>query len=141
VRCRGFSTVEILSVLLLAAILASWGLPGACRALEKARLDWAASRLGEIWTAQRIHWIDQGRFATSLSALREKRLLGWEAVSTEAHDRWFTFQMTAETPSTFTASATRHGSTVWAGVLAITELGIVSGRVTGMGTTLVPEAP
>ena len=117
-------------VLTVIGILISLSVPSYQRAVEQARADLAAGNLRAIWTAERLYWIGHHAYTADLSALRDAGLLDPTVVlSTTGYTYW----VSPADNATFTAGATRTGSSRWTGQFTIDQTGLVSGAVTAPG--------
>jgi type II secretory pathway pseudopilin PulG len=119
------------------ALLASIGVPRFVHSLEQTRVDMAATNLRAIWTAQRLYWLKHQHYAGSLASLINdtdtENFLDPSLVSSS--NTTYRCQVTAFSPTDFTATATRSGSSSssWTCSLAIASDGTVTGSVTSPG--------
>ncbi len=127
---RTFSLVEVMVVLTVIGVLIAMSVPSYQRAVEQARADVAAANLRAIWTAQRLYWIENRAYTADLSALRAAGLLDAETVLATTG---YVYAASAPGDGTFTATATRTGSSQWAGQLTIDQTGTLSGAVSAPG--------
>src|SRR5271157_5862294 len=72
---RGYTLVEMMIVLVVVGVMISFGIPQFSRALEQARADVAGANLRAIWTAERIYWLDNRNYTSSLNVLVSLNLL------------------------------------------------------------------
>ena len=72
---RGHTLVELMVVMCIMALLVSFGVPRFVHSLEQARVDMAATNLRAIWTAQRLYWLDNRTYTTTLSVPVSQNLL------------------------------------------------------------------
>jgi prepilin-type N-terminal cleavage/methylation domain-containing protein len=134
-RRRGMSLIEIMLVLLIIGVLLASVAPSFRRSLEQSHADIAAANLRSIWTAERLYWLENRTFCDSLSTLQSLDLVDATIVAAAEP---YGYSLSADA-TTFTAEATRAGSNVWSGNLAIDETGAVTGSVSnGRGTTIEP---
>ncbi len=85
---KGFTLIELLVVVLIIGILAAVALPQYTRAVERSRMAEAVQVLGDLATAQSIHYMQRNAFATSLTDLNTNGDIqindagdAWEAVA------------------------------------------------------------
>ncbi|HLA83988.1 MAG TPA: prepilin-type N-terminal cleavage/methylation domain-containing protein [Thermoguttaceae bacterium] len=134
---RGMSLIEVTIVVIILGVLLASAAPSFRRSIEQSHADIAGANLRSIWTAERLYWLDNGhRFTDSLSELKSMGLVDPTIVAAE---RPYEYDIaTNDDGTTFTATATRSGSTTWAGGFTIDQTGTFSGSVSGSGTTLQP---
>lgn len=133
---RGATLVEILMVVLVMGIVAVMGVPRLGTAFEGARVDEAGAVLRSIWNAQRSYHIEHREYAVDLDLLVTDRLLDGVVLTASAP---FAFALTAAGAESFTVEATRAGSDVWSGSLAIDESGDITGQIEdGDGASVEP---
>jgi type II secretory pathway pseudopilin PulG len=136
---RGYTLVEAFVALVIMCVLISMGIPRFQLSLEKARADVAGANLRSIWSAQRLYWLENRNYATDLPTLQSANLIDPTLPTATAP---YTYSITvAPDGSTFTASATRSGTTSWAGSFTIAADGSFTGSIqqAGQGTTIVPD--
>ncbi len=137
VRC-GMSLVELSVVIVIIGILLAMVVPAFNRVGEQARLDAAAQYLRSIWSGERVYWLENRTFTTSLADLDALALLDPKILT--GNDGTYDYVIAAADSTTFTVTATRSGSTVWSGQLSITQDGLVVGSIIGSdGKTLTPS--
>jgi len=126
---RGYTLVEMMIVLVVMGVMISFGIPQFSRALEQSRADVAGANLRAIWTAERIYWLDNRTYTSSLSVLVSLNLLD----PTIPSDTSYSYLVPAADTATFTATATRAANVSWSGTLTITQDGSLSGTLTCQG--------
>jgi Tfp pilus assembly protein PilE len=131
------SLVELAVVVVIIGVLLTLVVPAFNRVGEQARLDAATQYLRSVWAAERVYWLENRTFTTSMGDLDAMGLI--DAHVAAGNDGHFVYAITAADGSSFTVTATRAGSTVWSGQITITEEGLVVGWITGSGTTLAPS--
>jgi len=134
-RERGFSLVELMVALTIMAILAGVAVPRYQVTLEQAHLNFAASRLRCMATAQRLYFAENKTFAPSLATLVGENLL----TSNLAQDSdTFTYIVASADDDGFEVTATRTASVAWSGTISIDQTGVMTGVVTNGVRTLEP---
>lgn len=124
-RARGFTLIELTVVLTIATLIVVAAVPRFRVAMETTRVDMCAGRLYSIWNAQRIYFLEQQTYASSLQDLVDAGAL--DAAVADATDP-FSYALLSAGDAAFTVDATRAG-TLWSGTLSINELGAVTGYV------------
>lgn len=125
---RGYTLVEMMVVLVVMSVMISFGIPKFSRALEQSRANVAGANLRAIWTAERIYWLDNRTYTSTLSVLVSLNLLDPSIPS----DPYYTYVVSAADTATFTATATRAANSSWSGTLQITQgVSNQDGNVTG----------
>lgn len=133
---RGSTLFELLLVCVIMGIAFSAAVPRSAVAFEEARADAAAASLRSVWHAQRLHWLETHSYASSLGDLSDLLLIE-STIAAETEP--YAYAITASDVTTFTAEATRAGSTWWSGTLTIDETGAITGTITnGDGRDVVP---
>lgn len=140
---RGYTLVEMMVVLVVAAVLTSFGIPRFTRALEQSRADVAGANLRAIWTAERIYWLDNRTYTNNLSYLasdtppsQEPPNPGYSLLDPSImSDPYYTYVVTVpdNDPTTFTVTAQRATNVSWSGTITITHDGILTGTLTCSG--------
>ncbi len=126
----GVSLMEIMVVLTVIGILLSASVPSFVRSMEQAHADMSGANLRAIWNAQRLYWLENHAYATSLSILEATGLLDSTLVSGSPR---YSYAITFADADGFTATATRIGSGHWSGQFAISESGQLTGVVAAPG--------
>ncbi len=130
-RC-GFSLFEIVLVLAIVSVLVALSAPSFRRATEQAQADIAAANLRAIWSTQRFYWLDNRSFASNLSDLQSMLDPSIAAASTP-----YTYTISVVDNNTFTVTATRTGSSKWAGQITIDQTGAMAGSIQASGETAI----
>jgi type II secretory pathway pseudopilin PulG len=106
--------------------------------LEQARADMAGATLRAIWSAQRLYWLQNRTYSPDLPTLQSANLIDPSLPTATAP---YSYQVTASGDGTFTATATRSGSSFWSGSFTIAADGTFSGSVqqSGQGPLIVPS--
>ena len=128
-RC-GWTLLEVLGVVTMMGVLMSLSAPSFMRGLEQSRADIAGANLRAIWSAERVYWLDYHTYTADLAQLQSLGLLDPSIASATTV---YVYAIQSATSSTFTATATRTGSTKWSGEFAIDETGVLSGVVQASG--------
>jgi prepilin-type N-terminal cleavage/methylation domain-containing protein len=132
-----FSLMEVMAVLTVTGILISMAAPSFRRALEQSRADIAGANLRAIWSAERLYWLDHHAYTQDLDQLVAIDLIDPTIVSSAAP---YSYSIAAAADNTFSAAATRSGSTHWSGEFTIDESGVTSGVVQGSGDADIQAA-
>ena len=128
---RGWSLVEVMVVIMLMSILISMSMPTFEVALEQSKADIAAANLRAVWTAQRLYWLENQTYCTSLSQLNTQGLLDPALVSATTP---YAYHVGLAGASTFTVTAIRTGSQRWQGTFTMDQTGSISGGIQALGT-------
>ncbi len=126
---RAYTLVEMSVVLIIMGIFVTMAMPKFSRSLESAKADVAGANLRAIWTAERIYWLDNRSYTSSLATLVSLNLLD-PSIPTDAS---YTYLVTAADVATFTATAQRVPNVSWSGTITITQDGGLSGTLTSAG--------
>ena len=137
---KGFTLIEAMTVVTMMAIISAMAVPSFRLAMEESKADIAQANLRAIWAAERFYWMSNRQYTEDINTLVSLGLLDG-SLTTTAINYSYAISTDAEN-ATFTATATRAGSSVWVGSYSINELGVFSGTVTS-GTdrdiTLSPQ--
>lgn len=127
----GFTMVELTVVMTIMAVMFLYAIPQYRVAMEQAKVDFAATTLKSIWTAERMYWVNNHVFCGDLDTLESNQLVeaGFSA-RVNASASPFRYSILSADANTFTAVAESALSS-WNGQFAISEQGVVSGQVTG----------
>lgn len=127
----GFTMVEMTVVMTIMAIIFLYAIPQYRVAMEQAKVDFAATTLKSIWTAERMYWVNNHVFCGDLETLESNQLVeaGFTA-RVNASTSPFRYSILSADANTFTAMAESNLSS-WTGQFTISEQGGVSGQVTG----------
>ena len=129
-RRRGWSLVEVMVVVTVMSVLISMSVPSFQRSLEQSRADIAGANLRAVWSAERLYWLENRTYTNDLTELQS---LGVLDPSIASATNWYVFAIGAADAASFTATATRTGSSVRTGQFSIDETGTVSGVVQASG--------
>ena len=129
-RYRGFSLIEVMVVMAVIAILVSMAAPSFHRSIEQSHADIAGANLRAIWIAERLYWLDNNTFTTNIVGVNSLVSLDLLDPSVASATEPYAYAITSADTDTFSATATRSGSTVWSGVLSVDETGAVQGAIT-----------
>ena len=137
-RCQqarlAFSLMEVMIVMTIMGVLIAMAAPTFQLALEQSRADVAGANLRAIWSAQRLYWLDNHAYSADLSELSSLGLVDPAVVSSSTY---YSYTVAAADATTFTASATRTGSSRWVGTLNIDQTGACTGTIDAVGETSV----
>jgi type IV pilus assembly protein PilE len=141
-RPRGFSIVEIMVVLTLAAVILRMALPSFYRTIEKSKADIAISNLRGLWAAEQFFWIENRTYTndmSSASGLNKYNLLAADVISNQTQP--YQYSIDTSSATTFTIRATRSAGSAFTDYFTIDQTGVVSGSVTlEDGFTIAPPA-
>lgn len=129
-RRRGFSLVELLVAITLIGIMTSMAVPSFRRAVDQSRADIATANLRAIWSAERCYWLEYRSYTSDLAQLQSLGLLDPAIVTSSS---FYVYDIPAAGAGTFTATATRIGSSRWSGTFSIEETGVISGSISASG--------
>ena len=127
---RGVSLMEVMLVLTVIGILISMSAPSFSRSMEQSRADIAGANLRAIWSAERVYWLEYRTYTSNLSELDSLGLLDPTIVSGTSR---YVYAIPSADASSFTAAATRTGSSRWTGQFTISEGGVLSGAIGATG--------
>jgi prepilin-type N-terminal cleavage/methylation domain-containing protein len=127
---RGWSLVEVMVVVTVMSVLIAMTIPSFHRSVEQSRADIAGANLRAIWSAERLYWLENRTYTSDLSELQSLGVLDPTIVSAT---NWYVYAVSAADATSFTATATRTGSSLWAGQFSIDETGVLSGVVQASG--------
>jgi len=123
---RGFTLVEVMVVVTITAVLAAMCVPSFQRSMEQARADIAGAELRAIWAAERLYWQEYRTYCSSLSTLQSLGLID-PAITTAKTP--YVFAIDVADAQSFSASATRFGSTKWIGKFSLDQGGTMTGSI------------
>jgi prepilin-type N-terminal cleavage/methylation domain-containing protein len=132
IRRRAWSLLEMLVVMVVIGVLLRLSAQSYHRAVEQSRADVAAAGLRSIWAAQRLFWLDQRQYTKNFSDLAP--LLD---PSIATGTQFYTYALVSTDGTTFSATATRIGSTVWTGLFTIDQTGQLTGSIQGDNNTTI----
>jgi type II secretory pathway pseudopilin PulG len=124
-------------VLIIMGIFVTLAIPRFSRSLESARADVAGANLRAIWTAERIYWLDNRTYTSSLDVLVNLNLLDRSVNPSMTPDPYYTYSVNAPDPATFTATAQRAANASWSGTVTITQDGVLAGSLTCPGQATI----
>jgi prepilin-type N-terminal cleavage/methylation domain-containing protein len=127
---RGVTLIEVITVMTVIAVLLTIAAPSFHRTIEQAHADLAGANLRAIWNAQRFYWLEHRTYAADLADLQTSGLL--DSAIINSSNRYSYAVVDADTAS-FSASATRIGSTRWTGSLTVDETGVLTGAIQASG--------
>ncbi len=132
---RAYSLIEMIITIMVVGVLISMGIPRFQQSLEQARANVAGANLQAIWSAERLYWLNNRVYAidvntaldTLLAANPNSPLIDVALTSTTAS---YTYKVTSlDNGVTFTATATRTGSSGWSGDWTIDQNGQTGGAI------------
>ena len=129
-RTSGFSLMEVMIVMTIMGVLIAMAAPTFQRALEQSRADVAGANLRAIWSAERIYWLENHVFSSDLSELQGLGLVDPTIVSAGT---FYSYAISGADSTSFTATATRGGSSRWTGGFNIDQTGVCGGSVDADG--------
>ena len=92
--------------IVIIGVLLSLVVPSFVRVAEQNRVDAASQYLRSIWSAERIYWLENKTFTSSLSDLQALGLIDTKIAA--GNDGYFNYSITDATSSTFTVDAVRR---------------------------------
>ncbi len=122
----GNTLVEVVTVAVLVGIAVSSVLPRFHSAVETTRVDRATAILRSIERAQRMFWIEEQRYATSLGELEGIGLIDSGVVEA---DTPFSFRIATADATTYIAEAERDDTSPWFGMISLDQDGDVTGSI------------
>jgi prepilin-type N-terminal cleavage/methylation domain-containing protein len=127
---RGLTIIEVITVISIIGVLLAAAAPSFIRTMEQAHADLAGANLRAIWSAQRYYWLENRTYAATLAELQAADLLDSAVVAGTSR---YGFAIDSADAVSFTASATRTGSTRWSGSFFMDEAGLLTGTVGAAG--------
>ena len=121
-RQAGFTLIEVMVVLVIIGITATFLAPQYRKAVASGSIDNAIGTLRSIWDAQRAHLLEHGEYAESIEALEDE---GWVDPLALNHNKEYAYKLVGSAYS-FVVEAARK-SPVWYGTLSMDEEGQVAG--------------
>ncbi len=126
---RGFSLTEILTTIVILAVLAAIAIPGFSKTRAKHDTSQAVTYLRAIRLAEKMHYAKNGSYAANpptgcaaMTPLANAAAIN-SCLGTEIADGKYTFSLAAPTASTFTVTATKVGGTA-ADTITLDEAGV-----------------
>jgi type II secretory pathway pseudopilin PulG len=137
ISAAGYSLLETIVALIVFGVLVAMGIPRFQQSLEQSQADVAGANLRAIWSAQRLYWLQNRTYAPDLNTLLSASLIDPSLTTATTP---YTYQVSNASESTFTATATRSGSSSWSGSFTIIQDGTCSGsdQQASSGITIVP---
>jgi prepilin-type N-terminal cleavage/methylation domain-containing protein len=115
---RGFTLIELITTVIIIAILVSMAVPTYNKAVENAREREARTGLELIYNAQKLYRVDKATYAGTFAALASY------IENPNNKSQYYTFAITAAAANTFTATATRNNDATK--VFTITQSGTIT---------------
>jgi prepilin-type N-terminal cleavage/methylation domain-containing protein len=134
---RAFTLLELSICIIIIGILVAFTVPSFSRVSEQNHVDAASQYLRSLWSAERVYWLENRTFTTSLANLNALGLIDPKIAGGD--DGYFQYTITAANASTFSVTAIRNGSSIWSGTLTITQDGEVTGFVSGSAVLTPPD--
>ena len=122
--------MEIMIVLTVMSVLIAMAAPSFQRALEQSRADVAGANLRALWSAERLYWLENHAYTSDLNQLQSLGLLDPTVVTANTV---YVYAVTTADDNSFTATATRVGSTVWSGNYSVDQTGATTGTIEADG--------
>jgi prepilin-type N-terminal cleavage/methylation domain-containing protein len=121
---RGFTLTEMMVVTTLIGVMAAISVPSFQRAVEQSRGDVAVANLRAIWAAERIFWLENRNYTSSLSALQSLGVLDG-AIPADGVGSMGGYQYTISTSDSDTPFRATATSVNGLGYLSIDATGLV----------------
>jgi prepilin-type N-terminal cleavage/methylation domain-containing protein len=129
-RSAGFTLVELCIAMTIICLMVVLAVPMFRSAIEQARADVASVNLKTIWSAERVYWLDNHRYATRLSDLRSLDLVDGPIADSASNGKaLYVYRISSADASGFVAGALRSASGVWVGEIQINQDGHVTGTI------------
>jgi hypothetical protein len=90
----------------------------------------AGANLRALWSAERLYWLENHAYTSDLNQLQTLGLLD-PTVATAS--TVYVYAVTTADENSFTATATRVGSTVWSGNYSVDQTGATTGTIEADG--------
>jgi prepilin-type N-terminal cleavage/methylation domain-containing protein len=144
-RLSGFTLIELMVVVAVVGVMASFAVPSYRRTIEQSRVDIAGANLRAIWAAQRLYWLENQTYTTDLGLLKNLGILDQKIPiadsATSGEQYWESYFYYTVLPgsgniaTSFTAKANASTFTGSTSNLQISQTGELSGNVSPSGTS------
>lgn len=131
----GFGLLELMVVIVILGVTATFAVPRATHQAERVRLDGAVRRLDSIWKAERRYRMLTGTWTDDLQELEDAGLL--RPLSEDDPGYW-TYDVPAAHGARLQMRARRVRDGGWRGEIVMDETGDLEGFVTDGEATLRP---
>jgi prepilin-type N-terminal cleavage/methylation domain-containing protein len=138
---RGYTLVEIVVVLTIMGVLIALPAPYFVRAVEQAKLDVAGGNLRAIWAAERLYFLQSGRFGL-LTNLGSNPPASTDLIdgTIVAGTTFYAYSISVSTDGqSFTATATHPAGSQCAGSITINQAGTLVSSVTYGSLVMTPS--
>jgi type II secretory pathway pseudopilin PulG len=129
-RSGAFTLVELCIAMVIICLMVTLAVPTFRLAVEQARADVASANLKTLWSAQRIYWLENRRFTSTLADLSALDLLDASIANSASNPKAvYIYRISSASDSTFTAGALRNAGGVWAGEIQVDQDANITGTV------------
>ncbi|MCF7874251.1 MAG: prepilin-type N-terminal cleavage/methylation domain-containing protein [Candidatus Omnitrophica bacterium] len=106
---KGFTLIELIVVVIVIAILASFAVPQYITSIERAKKAKAENALGIIAQAEKMYRAENDTYVNFASGAADATLGSYVELDEVDNDTDWNYQVTGATTTAFTATATRSG--------------------------------
>jgi prepilin-type N-terminal cleavage/methylation domain-containing protein len=132
----GFSLMELILVLGIVGMLSTAAVPSFKVAVEETRVDRSVGELRSMWIAQRLHFLQAGRFADSLAELSKANLLPMGATG---RTEGFAFKIQPDRRGELKMKARRVKDSSWSGEIYLDKNARLKGEISSkQGDVVTP---
>ena len=131
---RGFTLTELMVVTTLIGVMAAMSVPSFQRAVEQSRVDIAVANLRAVWAAERLYWLENHTYTSSISTLQGMAVLD-NAIPNDGVSSIGGYQYSISLPDPNTPPTTTATSVNGLGYLTIDD----TGSVDSSHSTLTPS--
>jgi prepilin-type N-terminal cleavage/methylation domain-containing protein len=122
----GFSMLELTLVVGIIGVLSMAAVPSFQVAVEQTRVDRGVGELQSMWIAQRLHFLESGRFAKSLMELTKAEL--W-SVGKIGKTEGFEFKILPSYRGEWRLQAKRTSDSSWTGEIYLDKHAHLQGEI------------
>lgn len=139
-RRRGYTLLELMIVVTIMGVLIAVPAPMFGRAIEQPKLDVAASNIRSIWAAERLYYLEKGRYGALSDLAADTLAADLVDPSILSGTAFYSYTVSPSADGqAFVATAVRPASSVCSGTVSIDQAGNLSWNVTYAGVVMTPS--